>query len=135
MWANADRIIRFADHEWTERTSQPNGTRVTMNWTLSNAASAVARHHLVRHELDDGVELEALVEGLPELVERAHHSRSLGDVHVVPGDVHLVGLQRPRRGPGDVLPLQVVLAVVAGAPDVLEVGAVLHLSLIHISEP
>ena len=35
--------MRFADQEWIERTSQPKGTRVTMNCTLSNAASAVGR--------------------------------------------------------------------------------------------
>ena len=43
MCRNADSTIRLADHEWTERTSHPNGTRVTMNCTLSNAASAVGR--------------------------------------------------------------------------------------------
>ena len=31
MCMKAARIIRFADQEWIERTSQPNGTRVTMN--------------------------------------------------------------------------------------------------------
>jgi hypothetical protein len=29
----------LADHEWRLRMSQPNGTLVTMNWTLSNASS------------------------------------------------------------------------------------------------
>ena len=41
MWTNAERIIRFADQAWTERTSQPNGTLAEMNRTLSNAVSAL----------------------------------------------------------------------------------------------
>jgi hypothetical protein len=35
MWTKADRISRFADQMWIDRISQPNATRVTMNWTLS----------------------------------------------------------------------------------------------------
>ena len=35
MCTNTANTIRFADHECSERISQPNGTRVTMNWTLS----------------------------------------------------------------------------------------------------
>jgi hypothetical protein len=34
-WTKAVAIMRFADHEWIERMSQPNGTCVTMNWTDS----------------------------------------------------------------------------------------------------
>jgi len=43
MCRNAARTIRFADQEWIDRTSQPNGTWVMTNWTLANAASAVGR--------------------------------------------------------------------------------------------
>ena len=35
--------IKLADHEWIDRTSQPNGTRVMMNCTLSYASSALGR--------------------------------------------------------------------------------------------
>jgi hypothetical protein len=41
MWMNTEKIIRFADHAWTERINQPNGTLAEMNRTLSNAVSAL----------------------------------------------------------------------------------------------
>ena len=34
-WMNAVATIRFADQEWIERISQPNGTFVMMNFTDS----------------------------------------------------------------------------------------------------
>ena len=35
MCTKTAKTIRFADHECSERISQPKGTRVTMNCTLS----------------------------------------------------------------------------------------------------
>ena len=43
IWTKAARTMRLADQEWMDRTSQPKRTRVMMNCTLSNAASAVGR--------------------------------------------------------------------------------------------
>ncbi len=43
MWTKTASTMRFADQAWTERTSQPNFTRVMTNSTLSNAASGVGR--------------------------------------------------------------------------------------------
>ena len=40
---NAKKTIRFADHEWMERISQPKGTVVMMNSTDSKAPSAEGR--------------------------------------------------------------------------------------------
>ncbi len=35
MCTNTAKTMRLADHECSERMSQPKGTRVMMNWTLS----------------------------------------------------------------------------------------------------
>ena len=43
MWMKAKKTIRFADHEWMERISHPNGTVVMRNSTDSNASSAEGR--------------------------------------------------------------------------------------------
>ena len=43
MCANAVKIIKFADQEWTDRISQPNSTWVMMYWTLSKASLAPGR--------------------------------------------------------------------------------------------
>src|SRR3989338_7899711 len=48
------------------------------------------------------------------------------DHHVLALHVHVVDFQRARRRPADVAALQVVDAVVAGAPDVVLAPAVLH---------
>ena len=42
-WRKAKKTIRFADHEWIERISHPNGTVVMMNSTDSKASSADGR--------------------------------------------------------------------------------------------
>src|ERR1051326_4362583 len=48
------------------------------------------------------------------------------DDHVIALHVYVVALQRPRRRTADVAPRQVVHAVVARAPDLVEIVAVLH---------
>src|SRR6266568_7388249 len=48
------------------------------------------------------------------------------DYDFIAPHVHLKNIQRTRRGPRDVSSVQVVKTVVAGAPDLVEVVAVLH---------
>ena len=51
----AKKTIRFADQEWIERISQPNGTTVMMNSTDSNAS--FGRRPVVQHQQHAGADL------------------------------------------------------------------------------
>ena len=43
MWTNTTPTKRLAPQEWIERMSQPKGTSVMMNWTLSKASAELGR--------------------------------------------------------------------------------------------
>src|SRR5690242_384266 len=48
------------------------------------------------------------------------------DYDFIATDVHLVGFQWTRRRAGDIAPIEVVHAIVAGAPDLVKIVAILH---------
>src|SRR6476619_7953537 len=48
------------------------------------------------------------------------------DKYLVAPDLHFKGLQRTRRRAGNIAPVDVILAVMAGAPDLARVITILH---------
>ena len=90
--------------------------RVTVKWNL-----------LLTGEIHNNIKSQPFVEPSPEgIVRRSVHGSAFRDDDVVTAEIHYILLQWARRWAGDVLPIDVIVTVVTGTPDMSHVGTVLN---------